>query len=256
MNYFNYFTEIEETFIRRRNKHLLLSPLDWALIESWKQIGIPLHVVLRGVEQAFDSHEKKRHRRSVKTLFYCQEEVEAQFAEWLETRVGAPVDPSKEPSKETKSSGGEDSVSEGSLPFPRAEILEHLKKCSSKLEQAKEFFFHETSSHLKDLIELREALARIMTRLAELADDFASAIKPNAEALEISLSQLEDYLMEALQKSIDPEYLVSICAAAEKELRPVVKHMQAEMRARLVNNMTQKLLREEFCLPRFSLFHL
>ena len=88
LNYYNYFTEIEETFVRRRGKHLFLSNLDWALIESWKQIGVPLHVALRGIEHAFDSYEAKPRKRSVKTLFYCQEEVEAQYAEWLEARVG------------------------------------------------------------------------------------------------------------------------------------------------------------------------
>src|SRR5947209_19086825 len=89
LNYFNYFTEIEDTFIRRRGKHLLLSPLDWALIESWKEMGVPLHVALRGIERAFDSYESRPRHRSVKSLLYCQEEVEAQFAEWQEAQVGA-----------------------------------------------------------------------------------------------------------------------------------------------------------------------
>ena len=74
MNYFNYFTEIEEAFIRRRGKHLLLSTLDWALIESWKEMGVPLHVALRGIEQSFDSFEARPRRRSVKSLMYCQED--------------------------------------------------------------------------------------------------------------------------------------------------------------------------------------
>src|SRR6202040_2450775 len=57
LNYFNYFTEIEDAFVRRRGKHLHLSPLDWALIESWKETGIPLHVALRAIEKSFDSWE-------------------------------------------------------------------------------------------------------------------------------------------------------------------------------------------------------
>src|SRR5215211_4316392 len=89
LNYFNYFTEIEDAFIRRRGRHLLLSPLDWALIESWKEMGVPLHVALRGIEKSFDSYESKPRKRTVKSLFYCQEEVEAQFAEWVESQTGA-----------------------------------------------------------------------------------------------------------------------------------------------------------------------
>src|SRR6266536_1694176 len=66
LNYFNYFTEVEDAFVRRRAKHLFLSPMDWALIESWKELGIPLHIVLRGIEKAFDSWEAKPRKRSVK----------------------------------------------------------------------------------------------------------------------------------------------------------------------------------------------
>ena len=90
MNYYNYFTEIEETFIRRRGKNLLLSPLDWALIESWQERQLPLHIILRGIEKVFDLIDKQPNRkRSVKSLLYCKEEIEAQFAEWLESQVGA-----------------------------------------------------------------------------------------------------------------------------------------------------------------------
>src|SRR5215212_7230732 len=90
MNYFNYFTEIEDTFVRRRGRHLLLGTMDWALMTAWKEMGVPLHVVLGGIERAFDSFEAKPRKRSVKTLMYCQEEVEAQYAEWLESQLGAP----------------------------------------------------------------------------------------------------------------------------------------------------------------------
>ena len=70
MNYFNYFTEIEDTFVRRRGKHLFLSPMDWALMETWKQQGIPLHIVLRGIEKSFDSFESRPRKRTVKSLLY------------------------------------------------------------------------------------------------------------------------------------------------------------------------------------------
>ena len=93
LNYYNYFTEIEETFIRRRGKNLLLSPLDWALIEAWQEREVPLHIILRGIERVFDTIDKQPTRkRSVKSLFYCKEEIEAQYAEWLESQVGATVE--------------------------------------------------------------------------------------------------------------------------------------------------------------------
>src|SRR5437868_14447412 len=151
MNYFNYFTEIEETFIRRRGKHLLLSPMDWALIESWKEMGVPLHVALRGIESAFDSFEAKPRRRSVKTLLYCQEEVEAQFGEWQEAQVGA------------ANNNGEGVVGETSddarLPFPRAVIIEHMERVRAALVQ----ICDERKKSRKD--NFCDALSRAASRL-------------------------------------------------------------------------------------------
>src|ERR1051326_803245 len=136
LNYFNYFTEIEDAFIRRRGKHLLLSPMDWALIESWKEMGVPLHVALRGIERAFDSYEARPRHRSVKSLMYCQEEVEAQFAEWLESQRGA----SSSPSGVDEGSAVEDGSvgGAGGLPFPRAVIAAHLAECRDALKRARE----------------------------------------------------------------------------------------------------------------------
>ena len=111
--------------MRRRGKHLLLSPMDWALIESWKEREVPLHVVLRGIEHAFDSYEAKKRKRSVKTLLYCQEEVDAQYAEWLESRVGG----------HPEQTLPENEAADDSSPFPRSTILAHLAQSRKTLKQ-------------------------------------------------------------------------------------------------------------------------
>ncbi len=115
-NYFNYFTEIEDAFVRRRGKHLLLSPMDWALIERWKELNVPLHIVLGGIERSFDSWESKPRKRSVKSLLYCQEEIEAQYAEWLESRVGAAPDEEKD-EQSTADEASPVSASKRTRPF-------------------------------------------------------------------------------------------------------------------------------------------
>ncbi len=89
--YFNYFTEIEEHFQRRRGTLLLLSPLDWALMETWKDAGIPLEAVLRGIDATFDKWERRPARfRKVNGLAYCAQEVLASAEEMKEAAVGAP----------------------------------------------------------------------------------------------------------------------------------------------------------------------
>src|SRR3989304_3955469 len=77
-NYFNYFTEIEEYFWRKRGAHILVSPLDWAIVETWQKAGIPLAAVLRGIDRAFESYARsKRGRagRQLKSLAYCVDAV-------------------------------------------------------------------------------------------------------------------------------------------------------------------------------------
>ncbi len=106
-------------------------------METWKQQGIPLHIVLRGVERSFDSFESRPRKRSVKTLLYCQEEVEAQYAEWMETRLGAP-----------EQANGVDS---DKTPFSASAIREHLQCCHSTLVKL-------SASRKQD--ELSEALER------------------------------------------------------------------------------------------------
>src|ERR1700731_644661 len=89
-NYFNYFTEIEEHFQRRRGGILLLSTLDWALIETWKDAGIPLEAALRGIDAAFDRYEQRPSKsRKVNSLAYCAQEVLAAAEEMKEAAVGA-----------------------------------------------------------------------------------------------------------------------------------------------------------------------
>ena len=76
-SYFNYFTEIEEHFQRARGTALfMLSPLDWALIENWKNAGIPLEAVLKGVDDAFEKwRSRKVKRRQVNSIAYCSQAV-------------------------------------------------------------------------------------------------------------------------------------------------------------------------------------
>jgi hypothetical protein len=243
MNYFNYFTEIEDTFIRRRGKHLLLSPMDWALIESWKEMGVPLHVALRGIERAFDSFNAKPRRRTVKSLLYCQEEVEAQFAEWQEAQVGAAR-------KNGARSPGKGADEGASLPFPRAVIVEHIEKARAAILK----LCDERKGARKD--DFYDALARAASRLKELGKDFASAARPDAEKLEDSLTRLEKMLDEALLANIPSRELAGARNAAKEQLQPYRSRMESAVFEQTLENLVFKHLREAHGLPRLSLFYL
>src|ERR1700678_4470801 len=76
-NYFNYFTEVEERFQKARGTGLvLMSPLDWALVETWKSAGVPLQAALRGIDAAFEKwRAKKKRGQNVNSVAYCAQAV-------------------------------------------------------------------------------------------------------------------------------------------------------------------------------------
>jgi len=238
LNYFSYFSEIEDTFIRRRGKHLMLSPIDWALIESWKERGVPLHVAVRGIEHAFDSFDAKKHKRTVKTLLYCQEEVEAQYAEWLESRVGshdaADVDT--------------DSQSTDKSPFSRDAVLSHLQR---SLESIKE-----RSEQSAQPLELRESLGRAASLLDDIRDEYENALAMDTRKLETSLSGIDRMLDEAIRSAIPEDQLATMTAEVESQLKPYKRQMDKAAFEQTYTNLLRKRLREHFDVPRLSLFYL
>lgn len=247
MNYFNYFTEIEDAFVRRRGKHLLISSMDWALIETWKEMDIPLHVALRGIEKAFDSWESKPRKRSIKSLLYCQEEVEAQFVEWREARVGAGESEEPQENGAVAQPSGRAS-SEG--PFTRAAILEHLKQGRIGLIAVREL---RTKTGEDDF---SEALKRAVDMLAALEGDIVSAPLLDAQKLEISLTGVERMLSDAVRAVAGAEELATIEREVKQQFKPYRKQMEPAVYKQTVENLLLKRLREQYGLPRLSLFYL
>ena len=198
---------------------------------------MPLHVALRGIEHAFDSYDAKKHKRTVKTLLYCQEEVEAQYAEWLESRVGSHDEqPETSPEDDQKS------------PFPRDVVLKYLDDSLQELNQLYD-------RQRADEDELTEALSRARTLLAEIKEDYASAAAPSARKLEESLTGIERLLSDALRLVLADE-IDGIKAEIAAQLKPYRRNMEKEVYDRTVDNVLLKRLRDTRGVPRLSLFHL
>jgi hypothetical protein len=236
LNYFSYFTEIEDTFIRRRGKHLMLSPIDWALIESWKERGVPLHVALRAIEHAFDSYESKKRKRSVKSLLYCQEEVEAQYAEWLESRIG---------SNEAPAEAEADATSTG---FSRDVLLRHLNESLAALTRLRDARANDD--------ELSEALSRATSLLTEIREDFSTTAHTDARKLEESLSGIDRLLDDAIRQNLTPEEFAAATDEVDAQIKPYKRQMDKAAFEQTRANLLRKRLRERFDVPRLSLFYL
>ena len=223
MNYYNYFTEIEDTFIRRRGKHLLLSPIDWAMIEGWKERSIPLHIVIRAIESVFDGYDKNPGPRSIKGLLYCREEVEAQFQEWSAMQAGK----------------GTPGSNEGSPEFSPEQIVEHIDDVIQKLDES-------------DNQDLREDIDRAIARLKQLAIDHSNDLATADQ----SLSDIENLLEHALLTKLDPSTLSKVESEIAAQLKPYKSQMDADAYKQTSRVMILKRLRDDEGIPRLSLFYL
>ncbi len=241
MNYYNYFSEIEEAFIRRRGRNLLLSPLDWALIETWQERGVPLHIILRGIEKVFDGVDKQPARRQVvKSLMYCREEIEAQYAGWLESQIGKNgAEKIQNPNPKIQSSSVKEETPAKSELFPDEAIAAHLEKVTGELKAT----LDKTPDNLRDTLE------KVLIRLEKLAQTFTGA-----EALEEDLEKLDALIDEKLLQT--QENAESLHKEIEKQLVSHKNKMDADVYYRTFELMILKNLRERAGIPRLSLFYL
>ncbi len=230
-NYFNYFTEIEEYFWKKRGTALLVSTLDWALIDSWKESKIPIEAVLRGIDRSFEKHDKRKHKsRSVNSLSYCQQAV-LEAAQELERNT-----PAKPPTAE---------------PFPRADLNAFFTKNAEAIEKAA------VALESRSRTESAGSFRQIAESLRELARAATSAEAVfDLEDVERRLTVLEDKVLATLLACTDERDMLAIRTEMDAQLAPVRGKMSAEQIASLQKQFMQRKLLEKAAVPRLSLFYL
>jgi hypothetical protein len=233
-NYFNYFTEIEECFQRARGVTTLLSTLDWALIESWKEAGIPLEAVLTGIERTFEKYRKRPQRfRKVNSLAYCSQEVmRAADAAGIVDESGA-----------RESGTHEDPI------FEKGEVAGFLMRDAKVLESASKSQEAEGQSVLaQDFSEVGKTLVEMAARDAEWDAD--------PEGLERQLTSLEDKLTASLTRAAPVELLTSFRTEMDRAMAPYRRNMGRGETESLERQFIKKGLFEHYNLPRLSLFYM
>jgi hypothetical protein len=238
-NYFNYFTEIEEHFQRRRGGILLLSTLDWALIETWKDAGVPLEAVLRGIDSAFDRYDQRPSKsKKVNSLAYCAQQVLAAAEDMKEAAVGAAEDSANDPDAPSSPSA--------TRGFDPAEIAGYLRKNADRLEQAR----LPARASISPEAMAREAAGT----LRDLADEVMAKKAARLEEVERSLTVLEEKLLAVLMAATPDAELVQVRAQAERELAPY--RNKVPQIDQLLKQYIHKRLLEKNGLPRLSLFYM
>jgi hypothetical protein len=218
-NYYNYFTEIEEHFQKVRGTSLFLfSPLDWALVEAWKDSGVPLEAVLRGIDAAF---EKWRGRKSktqmVNSLAFCAQAVltEAQ-------RMAGTAAPARS--------------RESAPPFPLEDLRDYLVGNAAAVRRAGAPY---------------DEIATALERLAAQAE----MQYQDLEELERRLTVLEEKMIASARSRQSEEQLLDTRRQLETQLRPYRSKMSAAHLALLEKQYLERNLLEISNLPRLSLFY-
>ncbi len=232
-NYFNYYTEIEEHFQRRRGTLLMLSTLDWSLIATWQEAGFPLEAVLAGIDATFDKHaarQTKGRGRRINGVAYCAQEVLRAVEDMHEAATGA---------VRTQPAAREESG------FEASRITGYLRDTAEQLRGL-------DIAAAAQLIFLKAA-----GKLTELATCLESgSMEISTESLEQNLVALEDQLFAALQAFTSAEDSVVLREQSARELAPYRSRLQTVQIRQIEQQFLRRSLFEKNRVPRLSLFYM
>jgi hypothetical protein len=233
-NYFNYFTEIEEYFWKKRGAHLLVSPLDWAIMETWQKADVPLEAVLKGIDRAFESYSRscRGAGKPLKSLAYCTDAV---LDAALESRE----------------------VAAGAAPTAERATVESFSR-----EDLRTYFG-------RNIAQVRASADRQRSSLPDVAaklEDTAKSLEANLELLNIPgtldledierrLTVLDEKVQAALTNAASEELMLRLRREVDGQLTAYRRKMKAEQLALVERQYLHKRLLDEFGLPRLSLFY-
>jgi hypothetical protein len=241
-NYFNYFTEIEEHFQCRRGSILLLSTLDWALIETWKEAGVPLEAVLRGIDEAFDRYDKRPSKtRKVNSLAYCAQAVLSAAEEMKEAAVGT--------------SGSEEKPKKQDDKFTFQQIALFLRQNAESLRQSGATLPPLARPAAAQAAESLEQMAESL-RSGDAANHVSARSSVRLEELEQRLTVLEEKIFASITAAQSEQDLLEVRMDVDREMAPYRGKMSGAQMEQLRKQYVHKRLLDRYELPRLSLFYM
>ncbi len=239
INYFDYFSDIEEYFWRKRGAHLLVSPLDWAILEAWQRAGIPLPAVLQGIDSAFESYARSKRAaggRPLKSLAYCVDAVLQAAERWKESHAGANV-------------AAPERAKPAAEPFSREQLRRFLISAATKLRAAADTCRGRVPA-------LAERAGESADRVSELLPLVETAGTLDTEDLERRLTVLEDKLATTVREHAEDSAVLEARRELDRSLAPYRRKMKPEQISLLEQQFLRKRLFETYALPRLSLFYM
>lgn len=223
-SYFNYFTEIEEHFQKARGTSLfLLSPLDWALIESWKNAAVPIEAVLRGIDIAFEKWRARRSRtQMVNSLAFCSQAVMVEAQRMADAGAG----------------GRPEAVHQEEQPFAPEALRAFIEGNAAAIR----------ASGVIEYEAVAASLDQVAGELEESSKD--------PEKLEQKLTVLEQKLVALARSRQSDEQALEMRQRLDAQIGPYRSKMTAPQIAMLEAQFLERALLEAAGLPRLSLFYM
>ena len=235
-NYFNYFTEIEEHFQKCRGKIQPLSPLDWSLIESLQEVGIPLKIVLRGMDKAFEKYSKRTGRiRKINSLSYCTQMIFTEHEKQKENNQG-----------KMKISNSTEST----------ELADRKNMINLLVKARQDLFALRVDSNYSKEISFTKVLKEVITSIDSIVLEVTNACSVDYEELEFRLSSLEDRIVATIFSLMSEKAVLEIKKEIFREIDLHKRALNPEYIAVLEKKMRYKRILESFRVPRLSLFYL
>jgi hypothetical protein len=236
-NYFNYFTEIEEHFWKKRGAHLLVSPLDWAIMETWQKAGVPLEAALKGIDRAFESYQRSRRGagKPLKSLAYCTDAVLEAAEESQEAAAGA------QPGNNGRAAAGKEVFSREDVRAYLERNIELLRKAAERVAASQ--------------VAVAELLGNVANSLSGAMTLLESPGPVDLEDMERRLTILDEKLHASLLSHASEELMLKIRREVDSQLAAYRRKMKAAQLAVVEKQYLQKRLLDEYRLPRLSLFY-
>jgi hypothetical protein len=227
-----YLLAIEETFNRRRGAPHLLSPRDWAMADAWRQAGVPLRIVLQGIENCFDAFERRAPGpRRINSLSYCRQEVLSLYDLYLGLHgpgAGRPDAPA---------------ASEG---VPR--LAKHLGRLIRRLKEAA------TAASADGRDPLVGAVAESAAEVRRLRTSLRGDGGVDPAAVETNLVRLDAVLVERAQAMLTEEERFAVEREVEAALGEAAGTMSPAALVATRAAARARRIRRHARLPRLSLF--
>ena len=222
-----YFRSVEERFCALRGASMLISPKDWALIDSWWKEEVPLSLILEALEEVFASKVRRGELpESIGSLAYARNEVQRRFRlhrDLVALRRGA-----------------------GETDRLRQEIRLHLGRLSRHLTRV--------VGAIRD--QGQESLAQALAvGAAEIRQLRRSAGKPdwNPGCTEESLRKIELEVLDLARQALGESERKDLEDRVGELLSRHGRTMKEDARRSAVVAFEEDLLRRRWQIPRISL---